>query len=172
MLLGQPQGAPSGRFARPAAEPSLHWAGRGLASSFEEREEDQPALPPRQGRLVPERRSLASHCGFFSRCLAFTSIISSPSDGMSIGGTVPRPRCVWAQPSPPLRCVTSHSTRRSGVCLAPRALPCLVLGCSNPGRPVSLSSVSVPVSPPLGTARPHHGYGKRCHKVAIQYAID
>lgn len=99
MLLGQPQGAPSGRFARPAAEPSLHWAGRGLASSFEEREEDQPALPPRQGRLVPERRSLASHCGFFSRCLAFTSIISSPSDGMSIGGTVPRPRCVWAQPA-------------------------------------------------------------------------
>lgn len=123
MLLGQPQGAPSGRFARPAAEPSLHWAARGLASSFEEREEDQPALPPRQGQLVPERRSLASHCGFFSRCLAFTSIISSPSDGMSISGTVPRPRCVWAQPSPPLRCVTSHSTRRSGVRLAPAHSP-------------------------------------------------
>lgn len=164
MLLGQPQGAPSGRFARPAAEPSLHWAARGLASSFEEREEDQPALPPRQGQLVPERRSLASHCGFFSRCLAFTSIISRRH-------SAPPEVCLGsAEPAAQMRHQPQHAPlgRPSG----PRALPCLVLGCSNPGRPVSLSSVSVPVSPPLGTAGPHHGYGKRCHKVAIQYAID
>lgn len=155
MLLGQPQGAPSGRFARPAAEPSLHWAGRGLASSFEEREEDQPALPPRQGQLVPERRSLASHCGFFSRCLAFTSIISSPSDGMSIGGTVPRPRCVWAQPSPPLRCVTSHSTRRSGVRLAPRTpLPGARLLKSRSSSVTVQCQCSCLSSPRNGTASP------------------
>lgn len=155
MLLGQPQGAPSGRFARPAAEPSLHWAARGLASSFEEREEDQPALPPRQGRLVPERRSLASHCGFFSRCLAFTSIISSPSDGMSIGGTVPRPRCVWAQPSPPLRCVTSHSTRRSGVRLAPRTpLPGARLLKSRSSSVTVQCQCSCLSSPRNGTASP------------------
>lgn len=155
MLLGQPQGAPSGRFARPAAEPSLHWAGRGLASSFEEREEDQPALPARQGQLVPERRSLASHCGFFSRCLAFTSIISSPSDGMSIGGTVPRPRCVWAQPSPPLRCVTSHSTRRSGVRLAPRTpLPGARLLKSRSSSVTVQCQCSCLSSPRNGTASP------------------
>lgn len=155
MLLGQPQGAPSGRFARPAAEPSLHWAGRGLASSFEEREEDQPALPPRQGQLVPERRSLASHCGFFSRCLAFTSIISSPSDGMSISGTVPRPRCVWAQPSPPLRCITSHSTRRSGVRLAPRTpLPGARLLKSRSSSVTVQCQCSCLSSPRNGTASP------------------
>lgn len=155
MLLGQPQGAPSGRFARPAAEPSLHWAGRGLASSLEEREEDQPALPPRQGQLVPERRSLASHCGFFSRCLAFTSIISSPSDGMSISGTVPRPRCVWAQLSPPLRCVTSHSTRRSGVVWPPRTpLPGARLLKSRSSSVTVQCQCSCLSSPRNGTASP------------------